>query len=873
MTSAVRKSNKRCCVNEEDFKVLYRKTSPLTTPSIDCDPSWSHLICFCCTGEKKMDHLILPENPINPLIRVPVLSTVNYDGGDFETYPERQGWGPRAVVEWQTIFDSPPHSLRQFLQRWLYFGLVHAFFRFPSDTFTFVTRDHQDLPILTTASLPSLARQWKERFAQGWKWDEVYNLLTAIHKCMMIKECLGMKWKYRQQKEAILHQRESLYTFILTEQPSDPREPHTVIATTLFVEFLLGCLNYASSDCGGDQGSQSSLNSLVHIGDPLWQIMRQNGWCPSELMPMCQEFNTSGVLFLSNITRPNRWEEHKSICTISKTSSKNKETSQFEQSQSLCKVYECPFRQLSKDAYQRRHTDDCSGCVDVVADLDELSTILESGKIPLILSIDDGDENNDIVLIAAEEDMAYIAISHVWADGLGNVHRNALPRCWLLRLSNMTRNLPGNASNILLFWLDTICVPRGNAYQDEAQKIALQKMRQTYEDATAVLVLDSWLLSCEISRKSETETLMRIFNSPWNRRLWTFQEGALPKSLMFQFGDVACELDSMMKRLNVSEDLVMNCTLKSSLNARHQSLRGFRSASHSVEAKISTIIGAVKFRTTSVASDEALCLGALLGFDMSQIVATAADLRMEQMWRMAPSVPTDILFYQGDTMEKPGLRWAPRTLLLSQSNVNPSSGLYDTLSIGESFKELPPAKPTTRGLMVPLPGLIFSIDSNALGTSFLIKDEKGNSYHITTHIRKSPYTDVIQEDINGTVREGLSINPGRLYGASEVAFISRFRPLEITGMQLMLDKVCNEMDGILVAIVEEENGIIYAKKLCGALRSGLIPGTHDFNIQVMERLYSGQQPYGSPVGRDRRNGTLKTSIGKTTPAEQIWCVD
>jgi hypothetical protein len=196
-----------------------------------------------------------------------------------------------------------------------------------------------------------------------------------------------------------------------------------VIATTLFVEFLLGCLSYASSDCGGYQGSQLSLKSLVHTGDPLWQIMRQNGWCPSELMPMCQELNTSGVLFLNNITRPNCSEEHKSICVISKTSSENIETSQFEQSHRLCKVYECPFRQLSKD---------------------------------------------------------------------------------------------------------------------EAQKIALQKMRQTYKDATAVLVLvlDSWLLSCEVSRKPETETLMRIFNSPWNRRLWTFQGGALPKSRMFQFGDV-----------------------------------------------------------------------------------------------------------------------------------------------------------------------------------------------------------------------------------------------------------------------------------------------------------------------------------------------
>ena len=35
----------------------------------------------------------------------------------------------------------------------------------------------------------------------------------------------------------------------------------------------------------------------------------------------------------------------------------------------------------------------------------------------------------------------YIAISHVWADGLGNVFSNSLPRCQIAYLDTLTKNL------------------------------------------------------------------------------------------------------------------------------------------------------------------------------------------------------------------------------------------------------------------------------------------------------------------------------------------------------------------------------------------------------------------------------------------------
>jgi hypothetical protein len=105
----------------------------------------------------------------------------------------------------------------------------------------------------------------------------------------------------------------------------------------------------------------------------------------------------------------------------------------------------------------------------------------------------------------------------------------------MLRLSELIRGLPGCTLNSALFWIDTIACPPDAAGQNEAQDLAISMMRQTYEDACAVLVLDSWLQSLAIKGLSDTEILLRIVCSAWNSRPWTLQEGALANTLFFQF--------------------------------------------------------------------------------------------------------------------------------------------------------------------------------------------------------------------------------------------------------------------------------------------------------------------------------------------------
>jgi hypothetical protein len=73
----------------------------------------------------------------------------------------------------------------------------------------------------------------------------------------------------------------------------------------------------------------------------------------------------------------------------------------------------------------------------------------------------------------------------------------------------------------------------------------------------------------------------------------------------------------------------------------------------------------LRYRATSVATDEALCLTTLAQLDMEQILNVEPAQRMKKFWELLP-IPAKIVFRTGDTIDEDGWRWAPRSLLSSQ---------------------------------------------------------------------------------------------------------------------------------------------------------------------------------------------------------------
>lgn len=162
--------------------------------------------------------------------------------------------------------------------------------------------------------------------------------------------------------------------------------------------------------------------------------MRADGWCPYMITLLHQWYNSTALYFVSNFERIGLAQH---IVHTSLSPAGNTEEAISISSQELCSEVQCAKLQLNEDQYRSRHTESCDqvSCYEVVADPDEIHMILTGpgGSYPLIcpqLDLYDGSRRIDLTTYRPGPE--YVAISHVWSDGLGNVRRNAIPSCQII---------------------------------------------------------------------------------------------------------------------------------------------------------------------------------------------------------------------------------------------------------------------------------------------------------------------------------------------------------------------------------------------------------------------------------------------------------
>ncbi|KKY15403.1 putative het domain [Diplodia seriata] len=225
----------------------------------------------------------------------------------------------------------------------------------------------------------------------------------------------------------------------------------------------------------------------------------------------------------------------------------------------LCRADACTANNIDEQTYRTQHTPECTDCEDVVLDYETICSTIRAGKTPLVVSI----ETDGHIKFAVTSDDAvpngrnprtgklpYICISHVWSHGLGNVHRNALPRCQLEILHKRTAPLLTDAAlPFSVFWIDTVCVPV-NPCDRALRRRAIASMASVYRNSVCVLVLDESLMQTAIHAKpsavptfrltdliDQRELTFRIIFSDWWRRLWTLQEGVLSATFFVAFAE------------------------------------------------------------------------------------------------------------------------------------------------------------------------------------------------------------------------------------------------------------------------------------------------------------------------------------------------
>ncbi|MCJ1248727.1 hypothetical protein MMC30_005946 [Trapelia coarctata] len=652
-----------------------------------------------------MDYHLLPIDPLDSELEIPHVA-VQYDGGPFLTYPAREGFAwPLSYDSEQPInasirFHLPRMSTpdqETFFQTWLFFGLLQVFLK---DSYK--AKDYESEQVegkfITTANLLG-------RMSEAWVKQVVQNSKDKTLQYMNVVKCLR------------------LVGFLIqaTNKDFDWR-------IKLSIASLCELFSSAAAPAFRSQGVEPTILAPQNLGLRLFEQDRKRrmldaGWCPHDIAVAAERFTSVQTLyFLSRMKKLETERDHRG-----------------------CLDDMCKWNQISKDEYKTLHVGQDCHCGEISIALSKLENSLMKKRLPLLKLKNVGGHLHELDMEVVEYSgkERYVAISHVWAYGLGNPSANALPRCQVARLGKLLAELPSAVTQLssrpppvdnpyelttilpssskssvdseqseLYLWIDTICCP---VNPPESKALAIELLVQTYRDAAFVLVLDGGLVVCDSTTITIQEAFTRIFTSAWLQRLWTLQEGVLAQDrLWFQFRDRALSLKGLMGSpaptlvvlLPFNRDMIEQYRIMSLSFLQGQVSRGNVPSDNRMGQDLATLDKALCYRSCTVAADEALCICTLLNLPAHEMVGLPEEVgaRMAQIWRLIAGkyggIPQRIIFLSLPRLDVEGMKWAPKTLLRESAGVLERSSLNREYMWGDHQL----GTITESGLSVKLPG-------------------------------------------------------------------------------------------------------------------------------------------------------------------------
>ncbi|KAI0757794.1 hypothetical protein C8Q80DRAFT_1341132 [Daedaleopsis nitida] len=763
-----------------------------------------------------MDHIPRPKDSARPTPRVRYYCTFKYDGSDFLTYPTQAGWSDAELFDqatW-TQLDQPGKrssaSASAFLQQWLFFGLLRAFFgdAFAAADFVVAEDTFEQEGERTTAAyyvdsspLPLLVQS-----ANG----SYYARLDYLNRCV-----------------ARAH---SVYMFIVYFAKT--LDPYLLLSIGLLGRSACGWLHLGTTSVGFWPAPALREDVFPRGWDGGYDLlsyeMAEAGWCRRRIKLSAGLVDLGSAYFASQV-RPDgdRPERDHGRCSASK----------------------CEAFSIDKGSYRSVHTQSCRGhCSFLSVDVRELESIILEGKVPLV---EVGDEGRDITLLRGEPASSsssateYVAISHVWSDGLGNPKRNAIPSCQVEEISALVaQTFEGEPRRRVPFWIDTLCCPTTSG---RAKKVALAEMRNVYARADRVLVLDAGLRSVERAGRSVEELAYRVYLSTWASRLWTLQEGRLARLLLVQFADGVFDFWNVVLGRNPTVDLAFV------VESVWQPWQTIKDGSRDTRLQLMTACAALHTRSTSVKQDEALCLGSLLGADMGPIVEAEPDARMKALWGTMSHVPRDLFFWPESRLADPGFRWAPDTFLQARQKLAPDL----------KKDSPPPAVVTARGLTAQVYCIKLSITvplQHPFWDICMISDEDGNGKYVMSGFRAP----LPGED--GLARFSV---PEDTYSWAAILATEPLKDAAVEGQSQM----------VMAFVYAEEDGVVYARRgIAGVIYHLEHFKRHLGQATFVDALEAGlSRPLNENRTMEGKNHVLQGSylsvVGTRVDGLQTWCID
>jgi hypothetical protein len=369
--------------------------------------------------------------------------------------------------------------------------------------------------------------------------------------------------------------------------------------------------------------------------------LRDLGWCPFQIRLLEDTVNQSTIDWLAALDMQQDPIGHEE-----------------------CTTEECARNNIDESTYQQTHICNSRQCQKLIPDLKQIMRILRENEIPIIcLETLNGEPR--LIVSASSKALPgdYIAISHVWADGLGGSTETGLNLCQVERLSRLCNSLK-ETSSTTRFWLDCLCIPRSDR---DVYIQALVGIRDVYINASSVLVVDKIIEEC--TSCSSTENLyVHIYLSAWMQRMWTYEEAVLARELVFVLKD-----GFHTYKVNTWPSMRRTvCVVWQSLAAQLYRLR-----TKQEDLNIGHIYQAFRYRLTNARQEEFLSVSGMLGLDTQSLLSVKGEERTKKFWLMLKWIPFNVPFLDCPKLSEPGFRWAPKTMM------SPSSTTLDTELEGE----------------------------------------------------------------------------------------------------------------------------------------------------------------------------------------------
>ncbi|KAL9603999.1 MAG: hypothetical protein Q9219_000761 [cf. Caloplaca sp. 3 TL-2023] len=448
----------------------------------------------------------------------------------FWTFPEEQGWIPNEPLsEWHHCSNEEAATRAQ---EWLYFHLLDSFLGVHVDIHTFTKSSLKGGKIVVDSStLLQLLQEWDSR-----------------NRCTEIEDLDSENNTPRDQEysEALGLLARVLHTCNELNEEAEPLKS-VVFSIRILVESLAKAVWRRSNSNATEHWRIWKLGPSSLIAERITNA----GWCRFRIAKLWYQYLPSTMYYLSSLPRQE---------TFGGVTHHN------------CTADQCTATSVDPITYQHRHRETCGTgaennnfCDMIDVDTGNIADIILQNSFPLIEIQPSANGRIKLEVHKHTIGVRYVAISHVWSGGLGNVKTNAMRTCQLQYLHSLILRLRKNGDDDLdrrhgsrkiddaiddfrvhfgfprkrmplLLWIDTLCVPVGSEYK-AAYTETLRRMAQIYVTAQCVLVLDPELQNIKHCTLQREQKYAHILSSSWMSRCWTFQEACVARVWFVQFAD------------------------------------------------------------------------------------------------------------------------------------------------------------------------------------------------------------------------------------------------------------------------------------------------------------------------------------------------